>query len=116
MPAARVVDTTLILLRTMPYTQEVDVTNQGAFHAETIEKGYDALAMQIQQLDDSTLQLIFDGGEFVWSRAAPTRLIRCPRAPHTHSPPATLSCRRAAPGRGMCTARPASQRADVSPR
>lgn len=75
MHAAPVVDTTLILLRTMPYTQEVDVTNQGAFHAETIEKGYDALAMQIQQLDDGTLQLIFDGGEFVWD-ARGSRIIR----------------------------------------
>lgn len=75
MHTAPPVDTELILLRTMPYTQEVDVTNQGAFHAETIEKGYDALAMQIQQLDDSTLQLIFDGGEFVWD-ARGHRIIR----------------------------------------
>lgn len=52
MRTAPAAGTELILLRTMPYTQEVDVTNQGAFHAETIEKGYDALAMQIQQLAD----------------------------------------------------------------
>lgn len=62
------VNTTLILLRTMPYTQDVDVTNQGAFHAETIEKGFDALAMQIQQLDDGSLQMVVDPatGQFAW--------------------------------------------------
>ena len=67
----------LTLLRTMPYTQEVDVTNQGAFHAETLEKGYDALAMQIQQLADGSMQLIFDPGEgdFVWD-AKGGRIVR----------------------------------------
>lgn len=42
----------LLLLRTMPYTQETDITNQGAFNAEIIEKGFDSLEMQIQQLAD----------------------------------------------------------------
>ncbi len=46
------VGATLILLRVMPYTQEVDIANLGAFHAETMEKADDALAMQIQQLAD----------------------------------------------------------------
>lgn len=67
----------LTILRTMPYTQDVDVTNQGAFHAETIEKGYDALAMQIQQLADGSMQLIFDPdeGDFVWD-AKGHRIVR----------------------------------------
>lgn len=43
---------TLVILRTMPYTQETDITNQGAFHAETLEKGFDSLGMQIQQIAD----------------------------------------------------------------
>src|SRR5690606_2806979 len=42
----------LILLRRMPYTQEVDIANLGAFHAESVEKADDALSMQIQQLAD----------------------------------------------------------------
>lgn len=65
------------ILRTMLYTQEVDVTNQGAFHAETMEKGFDALAMQIQQLADGAMQLIFDPGEgdFVWD-AEGHRIVR----------------------------------------
>lgn len=67
----------LTILRTMPYAQDVDVTNQGAFHAETIEKGYDALAMQIQQLADGSMQLIFDPdeGDFVWD-AKGHRIVR----------------------------------------
>lgn len=67
----------LTLLRTMPYTQDVDITNQGAFHAETVEKGYDALAMQIQQLDDGSMQQVYDPeiGTFAWD-ARGVRIIR----------------------------------------
>lgn len=67
----------LVLLRLMPYTQDVDVTNQSAFHAETIEKGFDALEMQIQQVVDDSLTLIFDeeSGDFVWD-ARGQRIIR----------------------------------------
>ena len=57
---------TLLLLRTLPYSQDVDVTNQGAFLPETLEKAYDVEVMQIQQLDDSTMQFGFDAGAFVW--------------------------------------------------
>lgn len=71
-PAA---DEMLLLLRTMPYTQDTDITNQGAFHAETIEKGFDALEMQIQQLVDGTIQLVFEDGEFVWD-AKGSRIVR----------------------------------------
>lgn len=42
----------LLIDRVVPYSQDVDVTNQGAFLPETIEKGYDALSMQIQQVHD----------------------------------------------------------------
>lgn len=68
MTSAPVTGVKLVLLRTMPYTQEVDITNQGAFHADTIEKGFDALEMQIQQLVDGTIVSIFDPitGQFVW--------------------------------------------------
>ena len=77
MNTAPSVNQRLILLRLMPYTQDVDVTNQGAFHAETIEKGFDSLEMQIQQIYDDTLQLIFDEvtGMFVWD-AKGNRIVR----------------------------------------
>lgn len=57
---------TLILLRVMPYQQDVDITNQGAFLPETVEKGYDDLAMQIQQLNDLSFQQSLVGGFFSW--------------------------------------------------
>ena len=43
---------TLVLLRTVPYVQPVDITNQGAFLPETVEKGYDNIVFQTQQLAD----------------------------------------------------------------
>lgn len=43
-------NTRLILLREVPYTQEIDLINQGDFYAETIEGGFDKTVMQIQQL------------------------------------------------------------------
>lgn len=43
----------LLILRVVEFSQQVNITNQGAFHADTIEKGFDALAMQIQQVADS---------------------------------------------------------------
>ena len=43
-------NTRLILLREVPYTQEIDLINQGDFYAETIEGGLDKTVMQIQQL------------------------------------------------------------------
>lgn len=73
-PAA---DEILLLLRTMPYTQETDITNQSAFHADTIEKGLDSLEMQIQQLSDDSMQTVIDPatGAFVWD-AKGQRIIR----------------------------------------
>jgi len=49
---APTVGQTLRLIRTMPYEQDVDITNQGAFLPEVLEKGMDVLSMQIQQLAD----------------------------------------------------------------
>lgn len=42
----------ILILRVVPYAQDVDVTNLGRFLPETIERGYDLLAMQLQQLAD----------------------------------------------------------------
>lgn len=42
----------LVLLRTTPYSQIVDITNQGSFNASVLEQGMDLLDMQIQQLAD----------------------------------------------------------------
>ncbi len=44
---------TLVLLRTVPYSQNVDITNQGAFLPEVVERGYDNLSFQTQQLADA---------------------------------------------------------------
>lgn len=65
----------LTLLRTVPFSQEADITNQGAFLPETIEKAFDSLGMQIQQLVDGTIQLVFENGEFVWD-AKGSRIVR----------------------------------------
>ena len=42
--------TKIILLREIPYTQEMDLENQGELLAETIEAAFDRATMQIQQL------------------------------------------------------------------
>lgn len=49
-PAA---DETVLLIRVVPFDQRVDITNQGAFLPEVVEKGYDNLAFQTQQLADN---------------------------------------------------------------
>jgi hypothetical protein len=46
------VDTTLLLLRTVPVSQEVDITNEGDFNASVIEKMADLIVMQNQQIND----------------------------------------------------------------
>lgn len=54
MDAAPSSDYSLVILRTVPYSQECDLTNQGAYLPEVLESsGLDPLAMQIQQLADS---------------------------------------------------------------
>lgn len=50
---------TVLLLRTVPFEQALDISNQGAYLPEVIEEsGFDALAMQIQQLVDRMLRVI----------------------------------------------------------
>lgn len=66
MNTAPAVNEELILRRMMVFSQDVDITNQGAFLPETIEKALDVLEMQLQQVSEDSLQLIFDNGEFVW--------------------------------------------------
>ncbi len=44
--------TKIILLREVPYTQEMDLENQGELLAETIEAAFDRATMQIQQIDE----------------------------------------------------------------
>lgn len=58
---------TLTLIRVVPYRQDVDITNQGAFLPETVEKGYDEIVMQVQQLDDLSFQQSFLDGFFSWN-------------------------------------------------
>jgi hypothetical protein len=40
----------LVLLRTVPYTQDLDIQNQGGFHPDSIEDQLDLMVMQIQQI------------------------------------------------------------------
>lgn len=44
--------TSIVLLRTMPLTQDTDITNQGKFLPEIHEDAFDARVMQIQQVAD----------------------------------------------------------------
>lgn len=45
---------TVLILRTVPYSQECDISNQGAYLPEVLEgSGLDPLAMQIQQVADT---------------------------------------------------------------
>ncbi|KAB7778367.1 glycosyl hydrolase family 28-related protein [Xanthomonas sp. LMG 12459] len=45
---------TILLIRAAPYVQEIDLVGRGEFDAILIERGLDALAMQIQQIVDSS--------------------------------------------------------------
>ena len=42
----------VLILRVMPYEQAVDLTNVDRYLPETLERGYDLLGMQVQQLAD----------------------------------------------------------------
>ncbi|MCU1114407.1 hypothetical protein JAK74_11415 [Stenotrophomonas maltophilia] len=44
--------TDVLILRTVPFDQPTDITNQGAFLPELHEDSFDYRAMQVQQLDD----------------------------------------------------------------
>ena len=65
----------ILLLRTVPYSQDTDITNQGAFNPEIHENAFDMRVMQIQQLADGSIQMVFEDGEFVWD-AKGSRLVR----------------------------------------
>ncbi|MBX3503321.1 MAG: tail fiber protein [Alphaproteobacteria bacterium] len=42
--------TKLTILRSVPYTQAIDLKNQGGFFPEVLERGIDLMVMQVQQL------------------------------------------------------------------
>jgi hypothetical protein len=44
----------IVLLRGVPFTQDTDLENQGAYYAETVEVRLDLLTMQIQQIKEQT--------------------------------------------------------------
>lgn len=44
--------TAVSLIRNAPFTQQVDLENQGAYYAETIEEAFDLAAMRDQQLQE----------------------------------------------------------------
>lgn len=67
----------ILILRTVPYDQPTSVTNQGVFLPQIHEDAFDYRVMQIQQLEDGSLSLVFDDetGRFVWD-AKNQRIIR----------------------------------------
>lgn len=61
---------TVTILRDVPFTQETDLENQGAYYAETVEEGLDLAAMRDQQLQEQLDRAVLippssdnDGGE-----------------------------------------------------
>ena len=70
-------DEELVILRTVKFAQTVDISNQSNFNANVLERSDDLLAMQIQQLADGAMVIVFDPdeGEFVWD-AKGVRIIR----------------------------------------
>ncbi|WP_119169056.1 glycine-rich domain-containing protein [Algihabitans albus] len=70
----------LVITRDVPATQEVDLENQGAFFAETIERAFDKLTMLAQQNKESdartvTLPVASDGVSARLPGAVPDTLI-----------------------------------------
>lgn len=57
----------LLILRTVPYTQETDITNQGSYLPEVIEDGFDALDQQIQQLADGQGRSLRLGDTYIFN-------------------------------------------------
>lgn len=51
--------TFLTITRTLPLTQEVTISNQGAFYPQAVEQALDILEMQIQQVSDSVNENTF---------------------------------------------------------
>jgi hypothetical protein len=44
--------TKLTILRSVPYTQAIDLKNQGGFFPEVLERGFDLVVMQVQQIKE----------------------------------------------------------------
>lgn len=65
----------ILLLRTVPMDQDTSITNQGAFLPEIHENAFDKRVMQIQQLEDGSIQQVFEDGQFVWD-AKHSRIVR----------------------------------------
>lgn len=56
----------IVIIRTVEYTQELNISNQGGFHPETLEAELDAIVMQIQQIaEQQTRSLIVNPGQDV---------------------------------------------------
>src|SRR5213595_3061911 len=45
-------DTRVLISRRLPYTQDLDINNQGGYYPQNVEVELDLLAMQIQQLGE----------------------------------------------------------------
>src|SRR5690606_5255457 len=52
MVEAPVTGETIVMLRKVPFTQETDLENQGAYYAETVEAALDLGVMRDQQLEE----------------------------------------------------------------
>lgn len=50
--------TTLTIQRTVPYTQDVSIANQGAFYPQSVEQGLDLLELQVQQIQGGLLNTV----------------------------------------------------------
>lgn len=48
----------LVILRTVPYTQQLDIENQGGFFPDTLEQQLDFIVMQIQQLAEEITRAV----------------------------------------------------------
>lgn len=56
----------LVIVRTVPYTQEMSISNQGGFHPEVLEEQLDLIVMQIQQIaEQQGRSLIVNPGQDV---------------------------------------------------
>jgi len=66
-PVAIDTDTRIVIQRLVPFTQLLDIQNQGGFNAEAIENQLDREVMQIQQLAEQVARaaLLADGSDTV---------------------------------------------------
>lgn len=81
---------TIVLLLDVPFTQEVDLENQGAYYAETVELALDLAAMRAQQLKEKVdRSLVLPPDESVSAEeilGAVTRLSAIYLGPHSVAP------------------------------